>query len=1365
MAGPSTLRTLIVATFWVLCSLSMLATVCSDSTTASVYTISTTTPVQTTVSTTATLHIISTTSVPGDTVAPQPRPSTPHTQSTLEDLESQFLFSVPDGQSAPLTTEDLHHGFVLTSPQGQFTTPTSKDLKLDLRTKSAASEASGSRFRKPDLKPIIAGLYSEALTTVGLTHSSKSKADSKVLTPKYFESSVEASDVSLKPYVAHPLLSLLTNQVMRRSAESDTVLASDSLLYLHRPRQGHADVSGWLKSGPGGATTDREKQIMKIMTSQFEEEIAQVFKDVAYRGSSSKSYPPFRRPGVITSSSSGSNNRIERTTALSENPHYDYVADGRDEDILSGRRNVSGTKLSVNVSSTAGNKFKNEHHESDEEASISNNPTTRSDGRATPTDIEKMLEVSEYDHELYDLYEGHYSDFYNDNRKPEITRRGDAGADTNTSPRKYPSEHNNNYTDVLQNETLATQQTPQQQYKATPRLSWFDALLCSNRNLAWILINFLLGFLLFGLSLLAVYRLLMLKSCTHLLPRTHFVTVHLLIFIASFLKALYLFHLAYGSKDRLPLVLVLLLTNTGLPCFSSAFLILMIMMFLTADVQVYKPKLFTMQNISIFIIMKFVLCFIADVIVGCAHSKSVLVLSRVMVIIVASAVVMFYARKHQMVVQVFQMLKREFQGELKLLVVPSKDLSQDRQMGIKHILRSRLHLWCKAMNVSAVFLTFLCLIHLSHTVFLISSHVPAWAWWLFHISGCLVETLLAVTVCVAAALTQRYDEKIHFLYSFLVPSSLLRSEKAVKSKERNGNVIYQRVSFSSGTESTQYTTCFPEAGPTRCDPPSRTPKAPRRRGATVKRSATFSHGPQHQYGPGQVYGPPMTHAQVLRTGSASQIPIYSTGSHVSIYGPSLVSQVPIYSPPSVASMLVHEDGFVRIRTQLDPRQANQMVYNSQSRLQDPRIQGSTPQLHGSSPQQLNGLGRQESFYQSLSRKRRNSRSSDILQNNIDVPESDYLSSPSSRRSYIHHPNLPPPLTQETPEPDYQSLSRRRRRRSSRDPNLQHHNNIEKENNDYHSLSRRRRSAREHPLCHMNNLDRPESDYHSLTRRQVSQEDNNYPPGVEVDHHVVPGTRRSVREPILPPLNFYEEPSVNYRLPPHCGSPSTRHKISNFPTSPTESPVHTYLCSSPGNSRRAAQFPKPFVRAGSNASLQGEENYHWDHLPRGNPVRRNHSSAGYFPSRNMAPPSPSLTDTHRYGSLRLGVVRKRQPGYVINTNTSKMFNKYRGDRYLETKDALSDLRNDSVGPDQKAAVNGPSGRGPAEDSDTTRDTNERECPSRQSERRGKTGRSGDQDWALELIKSSSILTDFYSLEKPEDNIPEEGEMVSEDKDNG
>lgn len=1136
-----------------------------------------------------------------------------------------------------------------------------------------------------------------------------------------------------------------------RSARYVTASPPSSDHSLRRHRHNRLTLPSWLDGGAEEAPREGAKGIRR---NPIEAGIEAVFRSVAYRDEAKDSLPTKEKDGDRRRSGTTSN-RYERTTVLSETPVFDYVSDGRgdsapgwpplgssSETPKPGNASQKGPRTAGDVVDPAG----------------TDSPAGGEDG--DQSSVANILEIGEYDDELYNLYEGHYVDF-NTEAEPrsDISRRGDTFLDDPSASGNSSAEGNN--TSAISRggitRTGAADSRSAGRYRPISRLSWFDALLCSNRNMGWMFVNFLLGFLFLLMSLLAPYRLLRLRACTRLLPRTHYVAVHLLVFVAASFKAVYLFHLTFGGQDRLPLVLLLILTNTSVPCWSSAFLLLILMMFLAADVQVYKPKLMTVYNISILIVMKLALCFIADVIVGSAHSKSVLILSRLMLICVAATVIVFYVRKHQRVVQVAEILKREFQGEMKLLVVPAQE---NRQMGIKHILRNRLYLWCKVTRLCAGALATLCFIHFFHSIFLISSQVPAWAWWIFHVCGCLTEFLLGGTVYVAAALTQRYDEKLRFIYNFFVPSGVFQKKGPAVHKERNGNAIYQRVSYSSGTESTQYVSGAADAGPVAVEEVSGSPRVPRRRGATVRRSATFSHTPQDPRMFQRPYYQP-THVQVARSGSTSQIPCYSSGS-VSFYGNTSMSHVPVYSPPSTSSMLVHEDGFVRIKTQLDRHEAAPTAHESLTRLHDPRP--SHQHMYDRNQHQANALGRQESFYESLSRRRGSHRTPGALHKNIEGPDHEY----QPARNLCRLPDLPQLHYHGRHDADRQSLYQRR---ASRDPMLKQMNNMDREERLYHSPSLRRSNSRDHNFQAMNNLDRADSDYQNLSRRKLSREDNNDPlhlAAAEPEYQAVPSGRRPSREGRSSVQSPYDKHGVNYYLPSHHGSPSARHKVSNYsigspvpPEDPSATSIHNfYKPHSPSSPRREAHFPKLFSDLGSTSSLKSEELDHRGPFPRTNPVRRNHSSAGYFPSRNLA--LAEISEDRRFSSLRLSQVRKRQPGYAIKSNTSKLLNKYidllpkrssvggEGPKEAAGKasppDSVETSEKDSKVSESEEEVRESRGSGESE-------TPEDKGASAEEGAEGGKERENDPDWALELIKSSSMLTNFYSLESPQEHEEE------------
>ncbi|XP_045596243.1 LOW QUALITY PROTEIN: uncharacterized protein [Procambarus clarkii] len=72
------------------------------------------------------------------------------------------------------------------------------------------------------------------------------------------------------------------------------------------------------------------------------------------------------------------------------------------------------------------------------------------------------------------------------------------------------------------------------------------------------------------LALLALFWLARVHAAAHLLPRGYYITLHLLMFLAAFLRCVHLFHDPYGAERRLPVALSAVVEETGWPCLTAA---------------------------------------------------------------------------------------------------------------------------------------------------------------------------------------------------------------------------------------------------------------------------------------------------------------------------------------------------------------------------------------------------------------------------------------------------------------------------------------------------------------------------------------------------------------------------------------------------------------------------------------------------------------------------------------------------------------------------------------------------------------------------------------------------------------------------
>ncbi|KAF2356840.1 hypothetical protein FHG87_012404, partial [Trinorchestia longiramus] len=424
----------------------------------------------------------------------------------------------------------------------------------------------------------------------------------------------------------------------------------------------------------------------------------------------------------------------------------------------------------------------------------------------------------------------------------------------------------------------------------TPRLSWLAEFLCSGRGPGWLALNIILLVLIVFVALLSLFRLLALRSCTSLLSRTLYLFVMILCFTAAAFTAVHLIHLCFGGKEGLPLLLTLVLTHTPVPCLTVA-LCLILHSILDSAREPWPMSCAVLSRVSIVLVLASVA---GDVAVSLLHSTALLITCRVTLTAVAILPVLMYLLKYCRVREVHAALRREIQGELKLMVPPSKDSVAYEQRCAQYLLRDILCKWATVLLIACIVTIVLWGCNLSLSVFFAVSRVPAWLWWFCHTTNVLFQIILIVLLIVSCALTVdgRYPTLWHKVFS--VPKDLLNPPTSGTPNGKR-NFVYERVSYSSGPESSQRTSSSQNETddsdtrvPVSLNPQSTPPVRPR---VTLQRSATFNCAPRmpfiYGYHPGY---PHLLPPYYQRAGSFAQIHQHQA------------------MPPS---MLVNEAGFVR----------------------------------------------------------------------------------------------------------------------------------------------------------------------------------------------------------------------------------------------------------------------------------------------------------------------------------------------------------------------------------------------------------------------------------------------------------------------
>ncbi|XP_076054576.1 uncharacterized protein LOC143033249 [Oratosquilla oratoria] len=406
----------------------------------------------------------------------------------------------------------------------------------------------------------------------------------------------------------------------------------------------------------------------------------------------------------------------------------------------------------------------------------------------------------------------------------------------------------------------------------------------------------------FLLALLSLWRLVTLQACTFLLPRTYFVCIHLLLFTTTAFRAVYVFHLAYRGRDSLPPALLLLLLDTSLPCLLSALCVLLL-----AIIKVLRDKIAPALNpvphrVGVFLASLIAWSVTCDMIVGSVHDvMALLILTRVIILTFAVTAGLAFLVKYSCVRSELSRMMTENRRDMKLLMAPLVDARARRRTAKPQQIAS-LATMCRCMVVIVILMFLLCALNIYIlAVITTPSLVHLKSWWA--LSGCtwVVEACLVGLLIVAAALTQGTYSRDKLIYVLLVPSICTRPENGKPARtNNNNNCAYQRVSYSSYTDSSQKTPVLEVSDPessSRDREQYSTVVAPGP--ATVRRSATFHCAPSRPIPP-RIHGAYLTRPQPPSRIASSLTRIPSCPART-----------------SSSSMLVNDGGFVRFRTQVD----------------------------------------------------------------------------------------------------------------------------------------------------------------------------------------------------------------------------------------------------------------------------------------------------------------------------------------------------------------------------------------------------------------------------------------------------------------
>ncbi|XP_045165929.2 uncharacterized protein LOC123529603 [Mercenaria mercenaria] len=127
------------------------------------------------------------------------------------------------------------------------------------------------------------------------------------------------------------------------------------------------------------------------------------------------------------------------------------------------------------------------------------------------------------------------------------------------------------------------------------------------------------------LGLYCLVTLIRLWGMEHLLSKHYFITLHLLVIFVCILRATYLMVDAYNSLGTFPSGLDYFIYSTAFPCLTALFSILFYALLLATRVRVISPKVQNLWVLVFIVSLHFLLSISTDIVVGLFSSASIMI--------------------------------------------------------------------------------------------------------------------------------------------------------------------------------------------------------------------------------------------------------------------------------------------------------------------------------------------------------------------------------------------------------------------------------------------------------------------------------------------------------------------------------------------------------------------------------------------------------------------------------------------------------------------------------------------------------------------------------------------------------------------
>ena len=315
---------------------------------------------------------------------------------------------------------------------------------------------------------------------------------------------------------------------------------------------------------------------------------------------------------------------------------------------------------------------------------------------------------------------------------------------------------------------------------------------------AWEFHVYFFGVCFILLGLYSSACVLRLWGMEHLLSRNYFLILHILVITVCIFRATYLLVDAYNSNGNYPVVVDYFLYNTVFPCISSMFSILFYALLLATRVRILSRKIQKLGILSAIVLFHFAISIITDLVVGLLSTAHVLMFIC-QAFFILWGLLMFIAY-----LIVFRKLYKGALNRQKTLSISSPDRKHNHNNGsqnkeTKH--RYTFGLAVKVTFISAFFGVAIVGFEMYGMFGVFGILQPdvkpqPWPWWTYHVIVRALEVLMCASVCYVASQPLRYTPRkdSRMLYQYLLPCNACCCKNVLDSSYDSSTISMENVS-------------------------------------------------------------------------------------------------------------------------------------------------------------------------------------------------------------------------------------------------------------------------------------------------------------------------------------------------------------------------------------------------------------------------------------------------------------------------------------------------------------------------------------------------------------------------------------------